>query len=406
MAKPTPTASQIAAIEAEVQDKQTQQTALNDSATLQDPIIAQKQEIDDAFKALFDYYNDDIIGAYDDERKAINGTFVPSPVVEADILAVGSNPPSGRLVPTPPATDIVRIDEFDAAGYTGSTDDNELQHISDQANIEDILQNGVSGTNPTLTSTSVTNSSLDASSTTLDMIDNTGPMSFSVGDVFVVTSGTDAAVVEVTGVTDNMGGDPPYDFTLDITVLVAPAGTISAGADTLDSFTGFTNAERTSKTASDPDLQPLMDNLINRLETTLNDRLTRISEQLTALAANDDPDGTSEISTAITEANDSDTFINNYLLTTDISDSGLSSLATERSDRQTFLGTRVSQILANYTGQTEDYYEQRYQSANNRGNTQRGTLRELKNAEAVKSDMQNLANGLQSSIDALNGILP
>lgn len=407
MAKPSPSPDQQAAINEEVTRKQAQQQAFTETAAAQDTDIDRLTEIDTAFKDLFDYYNDDIIGQYDAERKAINGEFVPSPITETDIQNVAANPPSGRLVPTSPVTDIIRVDEFDAAGYTGLDEDNEQQHISDQADIEDILQNGVSGTSPTVTATSQTASPLDASSTTLDMTDATGPMSFSIGDVFVVQDGgTDAAVVEVTGVTDNMGGDPPYDFTLDIIVRVPPSGTIAAGADVEDSFTGFTDGERITKTASDPNLQPLMDGLISSLEGLINDRLSRLSEQLTALGANDDPDATTEISTATTEATDSQTFLNNYLLSTDISDTGLSSLSTERGTRTTFLTTRLSEILAAYTGQTEDYYEQRYQTANNRGNTQRGTLREQANAQSVKDTSLAQAAALQGGIDALNGILP
>lgn len=405
MAKPTPTASQIAAIETVVAEKTTQQAAFVTTAALQDDIIARNQEVDDAFSALFDYYNDDIIGQYDAERRAINGEFVPSPIAESDILSVSSNPPAGRLVPTPPATDIVRVDEFDAAGYTGTDEDNELQHISDQEATEDLLQNGITGTFPTVTGTSQTTTAVTSASTTINFTDAVGPMSFSIGDEFLLKDATAAALIRVTGVTDNMGGDPPYDFTVDIEFIVEPLGTIASGA-TPQMFSGFTNAERTSKTATDSQEQPIMDQLITRLEGFLNDRLDRIAEQLTALGANDDPDGVAQISTATTEANNTDTFIDNYLLTTDISDTGLASLTTERGTRSTFLSTRISEILANYTGQTENYYDSRYNTANDRGNTQRGTLRELKNAENVKTEMLSQAAALQDSIDSLNGILP
>lgn len=406
MAKPVPTSDQIAAIEADVAGKANQQTGLTESAALQDPIIAEKQKIDDAFSALFSYYNDDIIKPYDDERRAIEGVFVPSPVVEADIVGVGASPPSGRLVPTPPATDIVRIDEFDAAGYIGFTDVNEQQHILGAVGALDLLQNGASGSTPSVTMTSQTASSLDASSTTLDMLDATGPMSFSVGDVFVVSDGSNAAVVEVTGVTDNAGGDPPYSFSLDIGLVVPPASAISSGADVVDSFNGFTNSERDTKIASDSDLQPILDGLISQLETALQDVKARISEQLAALSLNQDPDGVAQIATATTEASDTDTFITNYLTSTDVSDTGITAISSELSDRTSFLTTRLSEITANYTGQTEDYYEMRYSAANDRGNTQRGTLRELSNAAAVKSTLLDLASGLQGSIDALGSILP
>ena len=94
------------------------------------------------------------------------------------------------------------------------------------------------------------------------------------------------------------------------------------------------------------------------------------------------------------------------MVTTDISNTGISSLSSERATRSGQLTTRLSQILAAYTGQTENYYEQRYQTANNRGNTQRGTLRAVENAKAVKTTLQNMAAGLQGANAALNSIIP
>jgi hypothetical protein len=404
MAKPTPSPDQLAALNAEIAGNNAQATALAESAALQGPIIAQKQEVDDAFKALFDYYNLQIIKPYDDERKAINGTFVVSPVVEADILAVGGNPPSGRLVPTPPTTDIVRIPEFDAGAYSGLNTNNEQQRILDQQAVENTLVNGYGpGTYPlTLTTTTA----ITPSSTTLTLEDTAVAITIAPNDVFIVSSGGDLAVVKVLTITpNNPPVPPPYESDLTIELIVPPTGTIAAGA-TLDSFTGFTNLERISKTASDPDFQPLMDYLISLLQSKINDRISRLNDQLAALALNEDPDATAQITSATNDANVSKGFLTNYLLTTDISNVGLASLSSERSSRSGQLTTRLGQILANYTGQTEDYYEQRYQTANNRGNTQRGTLRAVKNAEQVQSTLNGMVAGLAASNAALSSIIP
>jgi len=409
MAKPTLTSSQIAAIQLEVTNKTTQQTALQDTAALQDPVITNKQEVDNAFGALFNYYNTDIIGPYDDERKAISGVFVISPVTESDILAVGGNPSSGRLVPTPPATDIVRINEFDAGGYTGTTLLNEQEHISEQATAEDQLKNGISGNSPTVNASTLTDSALTAASVSLDIKDTVAQPSFSINDVFlVVNGGSDVAVVQVDSVVDNTAipSMPPFLFTLGITILIPPIGTIAIGSNLSNSFSGFTNGERISKIASDSNLQPLMNSLITQLETAMQARQSRIAEMLAALAVNDDPDGVAQINTATTNANTADSFITAYLIGTDVSDTGLASLSTERGTRTTELSARLAEILANYTGQTENYYDSRYNAANDRGSTSRGTLRELENAKSVKTDMQGLADGLQNSINSLNGILP
>lgn len=404
MSKPIPSPDQLAALNAEIAGNTAQANALTESIPLQQPIIEQKQKVDDAFKALFAYYNDDIIGKYDAERKAINGTFVANPVAESDILGVGSNPPSGRLVPTPPSTDIVRVAEFDAGGYTSTATNYEQKHITDQASVENTLVNGYGpGTYPM---TLETFTSLTPSSTTLSLEDASAAISGIVsGTVFIVLGVGDLAVVKVTSTSVPVGTPPPYKLDLVIELLVPPTGTIAAGAN-LDSFTGFTNLERTAKTASDPDFQPLMDYLIQELEDRINDRISRLNEQLPALAANQDDDGAADIATATSNVNASKTFLTNYLVTTDISDTGISSLSSERATRSGQLTTRLSQILAAYIGQTEDYYEQRYQTANNRGNTQRGTLRAVENAKAVKTVLQNMAAGLQGANAALNSIIP
>lgn len=404
MSKPIPTIPQQQAIEAEVLNLTVQRDAMILAASLQVPVIASKLLIDGAFKDLFDWYNDDIIGKYDAERKAINGSFVISPIVEADIIAVSNNPPSGRLVPYPPITDIVRISEFDSGAYTGLTALNELQHISDQAYVEDVLQNGVPGGAPVLPPTVVTTTALTPSSTSVTITDTTS-YTVSIGDVLVIADSGDAAVVQITSVTP-VGSPPPFEFNLNIDMIIPPVGTLAIGASVSGGFTGFTNGERSTKTASDPDLQGVMDGLIAQLETHLNSRKARLAEQLAALAINDDPDALANIATAQSNATAADAFIIAYLVTTDISDVGLASLSSERASRTAYLSTRVSQILAAYTGQTEDYYEQRYQIANARGNTSRGTLRAYKNAIEVQNFCTVAAASLQDNITVLQGILP
>jgi hypothetical protein len=407
MAKPTPTLPQQAAIQAEIAALTNQQASLVDSAAAQGPIIAQKQLIDNAFKDLFAWYNVNVIGKYDAERKAINGSFIVAPITETDILNVAASPPTGRLVPTPPATAIIRIAEFDGTAYTGLDPLNELQHLTDEEPWITYLQTGVAGTLPTVTLTSQTSTALTPTSTTLDLSDSTGPMVVTAGDVIVVhDGGTNAAVVKVLTATAGMGTPPPYTYTLTIQMMIAPASTIASGSTILAGFTGFTNPERSAKVASDPNLQPIMNTLISKLEAPLNARLPTLAAQITALNTNEDPDGVADINTAKTNAIAAQTFINNYLLTTDISNVGLASVTTERSNRTTYLNTRITQIITAYTGQTENYYDARYNTANSRGDTVKGSLRALSNAQNVQTVLTNLSASITSQIASLNGILP
>lgn len=361
------------------------------------------QVADSAFKVFFDYYNDDIIGKYDAERKALDGQYIADPITEADVIGPASLDGAVRTSPSTPVTDIIRVDEFDG-GPLVSTNINETQHIADQAYIENVLVNGYGAPhfNP---ATAKTASILNSGSTSLQVTDPTNPLTIVANDVFLVTSGTDTAVVKVTSVTTPAGMTPPYNATYAIQVLAGPNAPIASGED-LDDFTGFTNTERTNKVTTDPLLQDFMDYLIDELEVRIVLRQARLAEQLSAISTNQDPDGTAALATATTNVNTSNSFLTNYLLTTVISDAGLASLSTERGTRGAQITARVAAITAAYTGQTQNYYDARYNFANNRGNTSRGTLRLYYNSTSSVTQLQNYSAGAQDAIDAIDSLLP
>jgi hypothetical protein len=357
---------------------------------------------DGAFKKFFDYYNTDIIGKYDTEQRWINGRILTSPVVEADITSC-ANLEGGRLQPSLPTTDIIRIVQFDGTPTTTDTD-NELQHLTDQATWETRLTSGYGGTAPA--NTVLTNSSITAASTTLQLKDLTTTFALTVGSVFVVTVGGDLAVFKVNSFTmQSSPVPPPYVADLTIELIVAPSGTIASGQQ-LVAFTGFTNTERTNKVPSDVAYQPLMNYLIAQLQAQINSRITTLNNQLTAIAANLDPEPGSELTTATTNVNTSKTFLTNYLVTTIISNTGLTSLSTERSTRTTQANARVTQITNAYTGRTKNYYNERYNAANNRANTSRGSLRIQKASEQAATTSQGFSDSLTAQASAISAILP
>lgn len=359
-------------------------------------------KVDSGFKKFFDYYNNDIIGKYDLERKAINGQYVDSPVIEADIVACASLA-GGRIQPSLPATDAIRIGQFDGTPLL-TDQSNELQFILDQAGIENTLVNGYGGTSPA--NSVVTATAITPTSTTLQLTDPTTTFSIAPNTVLIVSSGSDLAVVKILTFTLQVSpAPPPYVANCTIEVLVPPSTTIPAGQQ-LTAFNGFTNAERTTKTASDPDLQGLMNYLVQQLQDKINSRITKLNDQLAAISANQDPDGVSELNTATTNVNNSKSFLTNYLITTDISNTGLSSLSSERGSRTTQANARVSQILNAYTGRTKNYYNERYNAANNRANTSRGSLRLQKAAEQAASTSQSYAQSLSDQAAAIGSILP
>lgn len=363
---------------------------------------AELAKVDSGFKKFFDYYNGDIIGKYEAERKAINGQYIANPITEADLISVGSLA-GGRLQPALPATDIIRVAEFDGSPLIVDAN-NELQHITDQAQVENVLVNGYGGVSPA--ATVLTDSTITPASTTLDLKDLTTTFSITPNSVFVVSSGGDLAVIKILTFTMQVSPPPPpYIANCTIEVLVPPTGSIAAGAQ-LEAFTGFTNAERTTKTASDAQLQPLMNYLVAQLQAKINSRIASLNLQLPAIAANLDPDGTAQLTQATTDVNTSKTFLTNYLISTNISNSGLGTLSTERSQRTTQANTRVGQIVAAFTGQTKNYFNERYNFANNRGNTARGSLRLQKNAEQASQTSANFAATLGDQASAINSVLP
>lgn len=404
MPVPILTPTEIAALERQKAAQQNFADTLAAAIPLKQAKAAEYAVTDGAFKKFFDYYNDDIIGQYDAEYRALNGRYIPLPIVEADIVGPASIDPSSRTMPTLPQTDIVRIAQFDGGG-TSTDPVNETQHIADQNSVENTLVNGYPAGGGFDPLTAVSDSSLSSGSTSLDVTDPTNPLTIAPGDYFVVSDGVNLAIVQVTTVTDNLGGDPPYEFTYGITVIIPPAAPIAAGG-MLSEFTGFSDSERASKTASDPAQQPLMDLLVTQLQGYLNARIARLNQEIVALNLNEDPDAVAQIAATLVNVNASKTFLVNYLVLTDISDTGLALLDAETSTRSGQITARVAQIVANYTGQTENYYNRRYSIGNDRGNTQRGTLRlKIATTQSVGT-LNDYSASAQDAADAIDAILP
>ncbi len=404
MAGPVLTPDEIAQMQKEAAKAQAAAATFTAQIAAQQARAVELAKVDSAFKKFFDYYNNDIIAHYDSEKKAINGQFITSPITEADIQASGSLS-GGRIQPSLPATDVIRIPEFDGGGLSVTPDaNNELQFITDQATQENVLVNGYGGTAPSLTT--VTATAVTAASTTLQLTNPAATYSITPGTVLIVSSISDFAVVRIdTFVMQVTPVPPPYIANCGITVLVPPTGSIPSGQP-LKAFTGFTNSERTSKTTTDPQLQGLMDYLVLQLQNKINGRISTLNAQLAAIALNQDPDGVAALTQATTDVNASKTFLTNYLVSTNISNSGLGTLSTERGSRTTQANARVAAITAAYTGQSKNYYNERYNSANNRGNTSRGSLRLQKAAEQAGAASAGFAATLTDQANAIGIILP
>lgn len=312
MAAPTLSAADRAAIDAEKAIQAASVADFTAAKAFKGDQLQRYTDLDVIYKAQYDYYDGDILAQYESELKWMNGKYHTTILRESDIddtaqlTALQADGITGRLTPTLPVTDIVRIDEFDGTNFEGTIFiSSELALITFQAGVE---------------------------------------------------------------------------------------------SDLVTEFPS--NAERTAKvTAGD---QARMDALISALESTITSRRTALTNQDTALGLNLDPDGTAEIAAQIVLNGDTDTFLANYLGTTDISDAGLATLSAERGTRTTEIATRDTQIAANRTGQTENYADKRYDMANLRASTLTGSLR-LKYAQQTDLDTMDLyIDGAQGAVDGMN----
>ncbi len=402
MPGPTLTPEQIAQMKKESAKATAAAETFTAQIAAQQARAAELALVDSAFKSFFDYYNDQIIVKYDAERKLLNGNYVAAPITEADVLSC-ANLAGGRIQPTMPATDVIRLPQFDGSPLIVDPI-NEIQLMTDQATAETTLVSGFGGS--PLSPTVVTDSAIATGVTALKLTDPTSAFYIAPNQVFIVSNGSDFAVIKaITAVLEDDPVPPPYVMNLDIEILVQPTGTLSTGLSLL-SFSGFSNGERAIKTASDPAMQPFMDYLILELQNKVNGRITNLTAQLTSISTNQDPEGTAEFTQATTNVNTSKTFLTNYIISTDISDAGFTTTSAERSTRSSQATARVAEIASAYTGRTLNYYDQRYNFANNRANTARGSLRLQKNSEAGAATSGAYASTLGDQASAIGSILP
>lgn len=426
MAKPAPSPAQQELIDAEIEKKNKEIAKFNALIPGLDAQIAEKTEIDNAFKAQFNWYNDTVIGNYEAEREAINGVYVTNPVTNQDIEDVVFDPTNARMFPPPGDTEVVRISQFDGTptSTAGNESNTELYWLDAQANIEDILVNGLNSPSDDLddveTVDSVSNSTPIQTIELTDSASATVP-ELSPGEQFILTDGTNYIPVEVISSTSTPNGTcdlPAYETESECTLnggvwTPAPGGTIivqiqiltaavpvtlAAGASIIDDFSGFNNTERDNKTALE---QNLMDYLVAELQAIIGKRQERMAAQSTALAAQEDPDLDPTAATNITTSDD---FLTDYLIDTDISDVGIGELSTERTTRTGQANARVAAINAAFTGGSENYYDSRYTRANDRAQIRRGTLTEINRLQIAKDSFAQQSGDRAEAVASLESI--
>lgn len=429
------TKEEFIALENEKFQKKQKADALSTGAKQQDEIIAKKTTVDNVFKKQFDYYNL-IIMSYDNERRAISGQYPSNPVTEADLLNAASMTPTGRLAPTPPATDIIRLPEaFDNSILLQDTT-YELDYITKQNVITSLLTNGPrynSGTQPTITPTLHSTNTITPTSTSISFTtsNSSETPNFQVGNKFLLKDSTNQTLIQITGITLQQapttgsctgetptgsgtnqalcianGGtwNPPtnYQATLTFIFLEGTNNTIQSNATIDKDWSGFQNSDRVARFDYTNNYNNLMGLLITNLQLNINNRLAKLNIQLTNYNANNDAD---KATNTATDINTSLSFLTDYLVNTEIGSNdigsikGLNSLISEASNRTTTANNRLNEISSSYTTHSINFFDKRYVLANNRANGSYGSIREIKIAEQTKTTMQSMAANLQIAIN-------
>jgi len=416
MSAPVLTPSQIIAITAAKNVADAGVIGAIDSAAAWNLAVIQQQEIDDALKAFFDFYDSDVVRRYETERRWLDGDEIALPVIEQDIIDFAEEDNTSRLWNDTKIPE--RIDEFDGIPLVPTDDEHENFLVPDQDVITGWLQSFVAQ----ITSfdvTALTTTALNLSSTTLsyesDVVET-----LSVNDLLFIGNGTDGFIVQVDSIGGSCSGEdnPPqatqgaceadngtWTIALGITILVGTTGTIALGAALgRKSYGGFDNTERTNKVANDSDFQSIMTALLDDLEFSFNRRKTVLNNQIIELQANDDSglDATAE-----TKAQASITAIDGFLggsptSSIDISDTGITAIEVETAARLIEVTARITAIGTAITA--GDYFNLRYDSASDRARLDNGSLRLLNEYTKARDDANAssaTAQGLSDRYDSL-----
>lgn len=383
--------------------------AARDSAISgQGGVVQAATDVDNAQKKAFNLYDVDIIGKYEDEREALNGEYIENPITIADLEAVGSLDSNNRLFPTPPATEPVRIAEFDDGGKVTTANevtttplglpgalDSEEYWITAQTDHEDWLVNGFGGTSPTVTGTTqVTSAVTDDPVQTITIEDVSGSPGFTVGDTFVIENGAEQAGVRIAAIVSETT-TPTY--TADIEIENLTAGEVSSGGSIDEIWAGFSNADRLAKTDSTDGYTQMLTDLINNLSLIVTNRINKLNLQETALLANADP---ALPASALNDVQASRTALQAWQTTEIVSDTGLSTLAGERAVREPQVTARISAI----NSALSNFFNPRYTEAVNIADTSRGTTRVRifrVDTQAVTADLKAQDQASLQSIEDL-----
>jgi len=427
MAAPSFTPTELAAIEA--QRDLFLAGAANADAQIAgvDQAIADAEALDDAFKVQFDYH-DDVIRAYETERRYMDGMDIEeidynspqsppvlqSYLVEQDLLDFISG--AGRLLygdgsldtaftPNRNASDNASTpntyDIWDGLPLALVDDINETSQFGVQDEIIGVLQGQ---TAITLVATTTT-TTLDINSTTVQLT-AAAQQTIAPSDLIIIDDATDASLIEVITSTESGSGPYLYDITLRM-IAIKSSVTLAIGAFAgINTGTAFTNGERSTKTAAPSWRQSLLDGCLEILDNSLDTRKSALQSELSAVQSNENSNVPASVETNI---NTSISAIDGFLgvtppSTIDISDTGITALNSEKTTRLAQIASRIAATPAEIAA--EDNYDNRYTYAVNRAHLGNGTLTIVEKLEGMKAQLLVGKGAATEGAARYNALLP
>jgi hypothetical protein len=357
-------------------------------------------------KIFFDFYHYDIINRYEEEIKFLNGVYLPSPLIDQDLLDRSKQ--KGRLYdPFRTIPDVVRIPEFDGGNISNAVE-NEVYSLSQYDFWRDRFLNGL------LTSATFnesTEAAISAGATTLTI--NSGVQvgsdwdNISIGDEFIVTDGNDSFVGKVVGLTNPIPEfippmpDPPIPAVggiIEFSYVTGPlTASVGSGASVNFTWGGFNNTERTNKTSSN--YQDVMDEWLNSLDNSIAIHLGHLPAEKAAIAANLEDDPTRIAANVVADVNLDDAIASytSYKSTLIISNTGFTTLDSINSDRSLEITARVAEA----DSFKAFHYEVRFFWAEQRASS-KGTLTKNESFADSIVAIQELIDNNQAQLDGFD----
>ena len=338
-------------------------SATKTSETLKTKTIPQNHQTEGVNLKYFNHFHTSCITQYEIEMTWITGNYIINPLVEQDVIDRANF--TGRLYDTTGAEpDIIEIPELTGGGTTQkiSTPATGPLWEYSAASVERYYMrklktglNPITSYNTTITGDVTISGGVDSEFTVyVDSI--TG---VNINDEVLCSGGGYSCIALVTFAGTGGGSCTPscvpntqiqctvtggiwtIGYAINIKLITAPNGAIPIGGNIRGSWSGFSNSDRTNETASDPNLQDLMDFCITDLERAINNHITYITNEIACLNLNKhsalDP-------TAKTNCQTAKTNYTNYVNALDISDTGLTTLANLNTTRDDIVAARVSAI--------------------------------------------------------------